>query len=89
MRAIAAADATEADRLLAATPGLALATLAAGATRESPTDFFLEPIRHYVYGGDTALHVAAAAHDLATARRLLKRGADVHARNRRGATALH
>lgn len=89
MREIAAANAAEAGRLLDAAPALALEKLAAGATRGSATDFFLEPIRHYVYTGDTALHVAAAAHELPTVRRLLKSGADIHARNRRGATPLH
>src|SRR5581483_532952 len=46
-------------------------------------------IRHYVYAGDTALHVAAAVHDAAIVEALLARGADVDAANRRGATALH
>ncbi|HEY4453417.1 MAG TPA: ankyrin repeat domain-containing protein [Pseudonocardiaceae bacterium] len=42
-----------------------------------------------VYEGDTALHAAAFAYDVETARNLLARGADIRARNRRGAEPLH
>jgi ankyrin repeat protein len=42
-----------------------------------------------LYAGDTALHVAAATYDPALARTLIDAGADVRARNRRGAEPLH
>jgi ankyrin repeat protein len=42
-----------------------------------------------VYEGDTALHAASFSHDAEFARVLLARGADVRARNRRGAEPLH
>jgi Ankyrin repeats (many copies)/Ankyrin repeat len=42
-----------------------------------------------VYEGDTALHAAAFAYDGEIARELVARGADVRARNRRGAEPLH
>jgi ankyrin repeat protein len=42
-----------------------------------------------VYAGDTALHIAAAAHQVALVRKLIAHGADVRARNRRGAEPLH
>jgi ankyrin repeat protein len=42
-----------------------------------------------VYAGDTPLHVAAAAHRPAIARLLVAQGANVRARNRRGAEPLH
>ena len=42
-----------------------------------------------VYEGDTALHSAAFAYDREMARDLLARGADIRARNRRGAEPLH
>jgi ankyrin repeat protein len=42
-----------------------------------------------VYAGDTALNVAAAAHQRGTAESLIGRGANVRARNRRGAEPLH
>jgi ankyrin repeat protein len=39
--------------------------------------------------GNTALHAAAFAYDSEVARDLVARGADVRARNRRGAEPLH
>jgi hypothetical protein len=74
---------------LRAAPDLAKEALGVGATRAQATAFFLEEIRHHVYGGDTLLHVAAAAYATEVARALLDAGADVHARNRRGAEPLH
>ncbi len=90
MRAIDSGDRAHVSMLLDATPGLATATLvAAGATRSAANEFFLEQHRVYMYAGHTALHVAAAAHDIALARDLVAAGADVRARNRRGAEPLH
>jgi ankyrin repeat protein len=87
MRAIAAGNA-DAARLLKASPALAAACLARGATRQRAKPYFLGDIAHYVYAGDTALHVAAAAYRHDIARRLIAAGADVHAKNRRGAAPL-
>ena len=42
-----------------------------------------------VQADDSALHIAAAAHDVSTAQTLIARGAVVGARNRRGAEPLH
>lgn len=42
-----------------------------------------------MYAGYTALHIAAAAHRRELAESLCTRGADVRARNRRGAEPLH
>jgi hypothetical protein len=89
IRAIVAGDAGEAARVLAAAPELARAAVAAGATRAAAREFFFEEIRHYVYAGDTALHMAAAAYGTAIARKLLANGADTRAKNRRGAEPLH
>jgi ankyrin repeat protein len=88
-RVIAAGDAAQAAQILRQSPALARERLPGGATRANPRDYFLDDIMHYVYAGDVALHVAAAAYDAATARRLLTLGADVNARNRRGGTPLH
>jgi hypothetical protein len=52
-------------------------------------DFFFEEIAHYAYAGDTALHIAAAAHFLPVAEHLIAKGASVEAKNRRGAEPLH
>ena len=87
--AIVADDADMATQLLTASPQLATASVAQGATRQNPKDYFFDAIGHYAYAGDPALHVAAAGHRLEIARRLLAAGADVRARNRRGAEPLH
>ena len=47
-------------------------------------------IAHWIYSGDTALHVAAAGYRVEIARMLLAAGADTaSARNRRGSQPLH
>jgi hypothetical protein len=90
MRAIAApAGNVTAVARLRAEPRLAVAALEAGATRSTSDDFFFAEHGTYVYAGDTALHVAAFAYDVDTARALLAAGAGVRARNRRGAEPLH
>ena len=86
---IGAKDAATAAGRLRAAPHLARAAMDAGATREDATSYYLEPIGHYVYAGDTPLHVAAAAHLPDLVHILLELGAEVGARNRRGAQALH
>jgi ankyrin repeat protein len=89
MATIAAGDEPAALALLGAAPDLATAALQQGATRAAATENFLPDIAHHLYAGDTALHVAAAAHRPAMVRVLIERGAEVGARNRRGATPLH
>jgi hypothetical protein len=87
--AIASRDQAGVTRMLDQTPGLAVRPLRVGAGRQDPRPYFLVPIRHYVYAGDTALHVAAAAHHRGLAESLVEKGAAVRARNRRGAEPLH
>jgi hypothetical protein len=87
--AIAAGDDARITRMLDQTPGLAARPLRVGASREDPLSHFLLPIRHYVYAGDTPLHVAAAAQRRWLAETLVAHGAAVRARNRRGAEPLH
>jgi hypothetical protein len=89
VRAIAAGHSSEVIGVIDRAPGIALASMAVGASRQTPTDFFLNYIGHYVYAGDTALHIAAAAYSADVARRLLSKGANVRARNRRGSEPLH
>ena len=89
MRAIVAGDAAAVSRSLAASPALASSSLSLGATRQSPREYFFDEIAHYLLEGDTPLHAAAAAHRKTIVRELVSRGADVRARNRRGAQALH
>lgn len=89
VRAIVARDATRGSRLLASSPNLARHALGIGATRKVSTAYYFEEIAHYVYAGDTALHVAAAGYQLGIARELITLGAQPGARNRRGAEPLH
>ena len=89
IRAIASRDQQEASRLLDASPALARQGAEIGATRQVSTDYYFKEIEHYVYCGDTALHIAAAAYALEISKQLLAKGASVRARNRRGAEPLH
>jgi ankyrin repeat protein len=89
LRAISSRDEQKVSRLLDASPGLARQVADIGATRQVSTAYYFEEIGHYVYAGDTALHIAAAAHAREISERLLARGASVRARNRRGAEPLH
>jgi ankyrin repeat protein len=81
--AIAAGDHRAAADLLNTTPSLATACV---ARRD---EFFLADRLAQVYEGDTALHAAAFSYDAEMARELVRRGADVRAKNRRGAEPLH
>jgi ankyrin repeat protein len=87
--AIASRDHGGVIRMLDQTPRLITMPLRVGASRQDPRPYFLIPIHHYVYTGDTALHVAAAAHDRGLAESLVVQGAVVRAHNRRGAEPLH
>lgn len=87
--AIASGNHVGVNRMLDHAPGLAVRPLRVGASRQDPDPYFLAPIHHYVYTGDTALHVAAAAHHRGLAESLVDHGAAVRARNRRGAEPLH
>jgi hypothetical protein len=90
MRSIVAGDAKAVARSLAASPALASSSLRLeGATRLSAQDYFFDEIAHYLYAGDTPLHAAAAAHRKTIVHDLVWLGADVRARNRRGAQPLH
>jgi hypothetical protein len=88
-RAIASRDDREVARLVDQSPDLAIAPIRIGATRDCAKSYFLTAIHHHVYSGDTALHITAAAHHRRLAESLVKTGADVAARNRRGAEPLH
>jgi ankyrin repeat protein len=89
VEAIVAGDDVTAIGLLNASPLLARARAGHGATRQAPKQNFFEPILHYMYEGDTTLHMAAAAHQTRIVDELIAKGADVRARNRRGAEPLH
>lgn len=89
--AIVSNDGALYSRLMGESSVLATASFAQGATHEdpSPSPCFITEIGHYVYSGDTALHFAAAAHRSKMAEHLIQAGAQIRARNRRGAEPLH
>ena len=89
IRLIAAADRTRVSQMLKSSPSLAKARVQVGASAQEAEDYFLKEICHYVYAGDTALHIAAAAFDFGLVRELIGLGADIAATNRRGAQPLH
>jgi ankyrin repeat protein len=89
LRAIASRDQRTMSRLLAESPPLARMAIRVGASRDDERTYYLEEIAHYAYAGDTPLHIAAAAYQRGIAEELVSRGANVGARNRRGAEPLH
>jgi ankyrin repeat protein len=71
---------------------LALLTRAPSLVRTSlarSDEFFLAERFAQIYEGDTALHAASFSYDKEMARVLIASGADIRARNRRGAEPLH
>ena len=89
VRLVIDGDVGKVSRRLRATPALATMALPVGTTVQEPKDFFFTEICHYMYGGDTALHMAAAAFSRPIAELLVSHGADWRAKNRRGAEPLH
>jgi hypothetical protein len=87
VRVIVSGDGSVAAKMLDASP--LLAKVRAGATRQAFKQHFFDRILHCMYEGDTALHVAAAAYQSVIVEKLITIGADVRARNRRGAEPLH
>ncbi len=89
VRHVVNGDIGEVSRRLAAAPSLATTSSDVGATRQDASTFFFSEIAHYLYAGDTALHMAAAAFRRPVAELLVAHGADCRAKNRRGAEPLH
>jgi ankyrin repeat protein len=87
VQAIVFADVTTAVGMLAASPSLARERTVSCAARQTAEDSFFYEILHYTYEGGSALHMAAAAYQSAID--LIAKGADVCAKNRRGAEPLH
>ncbi len=82
-------DLDQVTRRLRSLPALATMALPISKKQGQKADTFFAEIRHYMYGGDTALHMAAAAFSRPMAELLVSRGADCRAKNRRGAEPLH
>src|SRR5260370_9624421 len=89
VRLVVNGEIDEVSHRLAANPSFATASSDVGATRQEASTFFFSEIAHYLYAGDTALHMAAAAFRRRVAELLVAHGADCRAKNRRGAESLH
>ena len=89
VRVVVDGDIDQVSRRLVASPAFATMPSEVGATRREASTFFFADIAHYLYEGDTALHMAAAAFRRSVMELLVAHGADIHARNRRGAEPLH
>ena len=89
IRHVVNGDINEVSRRLAANPSLAKAPSDLGATRQDASTFYFSDIAHYLYAGDTALHMAAAAFHCPVAELLVAHGADCRAKSRRGAEPIH
>ena len=89
VRLVVSGPVEEVSRRVAGTPALATTASEVGATRQGASTFFLADISHYLYRGDTALHMAAAAFRRPVAELLVAHGADCRAKNRRRAEPLH
>ena len=89
VRLVTTGDTDQVSQRVARNPVLVTTSADVGATRQTSAPFFLTNIAHYVYAGDTALHVAAAAFRRDIAALLVAHGADCRAKNRRGAQPLH
>jgi ankyrin repeat protein len=88
VRLVITGEVAKVTRQLRANPELARMVLPLRKKQE-PIDPFFTEISHYMYGGDTALHMAAAAHSRPMAELLVSHGANCRAKNRRGAEPLH
>ncbi len=89
IRAIAQGDTDAYSRLIKASPVLVGYRAVIGAARTGEQGYYFEQIRHFLYAGDTALHMAAAGFRTKIVRNLIDLGADCSARNRHGAQPLH
>ncbi|MBR7801387.1 ankyrin repeat domain-containing protein [Undibacterium fentianense] len=89
IRLVVEGDVEQVARCLAVTPSMASTPSSVGATRTDSSRYFFSEIAHYLYAGDTALHLAAAAFQRQIAEILVTAGADCQAKNRRGAEPLH
>jgi ankyrin repeat protein len=89
VRAIIADDTRKVLEIVKISPDLVRHPATIGASRSEATDYFFPEIKHYLYAGDTALHMAAAGFKVESAQILIDHGARCAAKNRRGAEPLH
>src|SRR5262245_63600042 len=89
IRSVVSGDTVRVREIVGTRRDLARAAAVEGATRGESPPYFLQQIKHYLYAGDTALHIAGAAFKSDIVRILVNVGANCGAKNRRGAEPLH
>jgi len=89
IKAIVKDDLEATSRFISASPGLVKENAVVGASHQAEDEYYFKEIEHYLYAGDTALHMAAAGFRWKIVQDLLDLGANHSARNRRGAEPLH
>jgi ankyrin repeat protein len=89
VKAIVSGDSARVREIVKASPYLVQQPAKIGASRQAASEYFFPEIKHYIYAGDTALHMAAAAFQSEIGQILIDHGASCAARNRRGAQPLH
>jgi ankyrin repeat protein len=89
VKAIVSGDSVRVLEIVKASPDLVQQPSKIGASRQTASEYFFPEIKHYMYAGDTALHMASAGFRSEIGQILIDHGASCAARNRRGAQPLH
>jgi Ankyrin repeats (3 copies)/Ankyrin repeat len=89
MTLIASGNTAKVREVVTTSPDLVRMAAIGGASRATSSQYFFPRIRHYLYAGDTALHIAAAGFEFELAQCLIDHGANCNVKNRRGAEPLH
>ena len=89
VKAIVSGDSVRVLEIVKASPDLVQQPAKIGASRQTASEYFFPEIKHYMYAGDTALHMASAGFRSEIGQILIDHGASCAARNRRGAQPLH
>ncbi len=89
IRQVALGDVVEVSRRLAESPSFAIASSEVGATRQDASTYFFAEISHYLFVGDTAIHMASAGFNRPIAELLVGHRANCRVKNRLGAEPIH
>ena len=83
MASIASGNTAKVLEVVTISPDLVQMAAIDGASRAAASQYFFPQIGHYLYAGDTALHIAAAGFKFELAQCLIDHGANCTAKNRR------
>jgi Ankyrin repeats (3 copies)/Ankyrin repeat len=89
VKAIISGNTSKVLEIIKAAPDLLRKSATVGASRKAASQYFFREIGHYLYAGDTSLHMAAAGFKFEIGQILIDHGANCAAKNRRGAEPLH